>query len=186
MGGDLGGLEGRPPQIWSGGRRMHPSPNVWRSSFMRCTGKYEVLKNVRLRNVLLWDIGFFYQEKDNRPQPADKRLQRNEKLLTSSCSIISLTLLRPFFDQKLFISQNFWRPLFSHFLAIEKAAGIQLHRQFLLTFFHRSLNTFFTFLAFHFLFSTIALSHLQLQPHNCHFTTANYIIQLQKLSSVAR
>jgi len=36
------------------------------------------------------------------------------------------------------------------------------------------------------LFSTLALPNLQLQLHNCHFTTANYILQLQKLSSVAR
>jgi len=36
------------------------------------------------------------------------------------------------------------------------------------------------------LFSTLKLPNLQLQLHNCHFTTANYILQLQKLSSVAR
>ena len=35
-------------------------------------------------------------------------------------------------------------------------------------------------------FSTVAIPNLQLQLHNCHFTTANYILQLQKLSSVAR
>src|SRR6218665_3247200 len=35
-------------------------------------------------------------------------------------------------------------------------------------------------------FSTLALPNLQLQLHNCQFTTENYILQLQKLSSVAR
>ena len=34
-------------------------------------------------------------------------------------------------------------------------------------------------------FSTVPVQNLQLQLHNSHFTTANYILQLHKLSSVA-
>jgi len=42
-----------------------------------------------------------------------------------------------------------------------------------------------TFFGFHRSIPTLALPKLQLQLHNWPFTTANYILQLQKLSSVA-
>src|SRR6218665_1193502 len=60
--------------------------------------------------------------------------------------------------------------------------------------FHPQLHkpTFASFSKFHafqysFLrFSTVPVQNLQLQLHNSRFTTANYILQLHKLSSVAR
>jgi len=54
------------------------------------------------------------------------------------------------------------------------------------TFFHHSFLTFHTFHHFFLCFSNIPVQNLQLQLHNSHFTTANSILQLHKLSSVAR
>src|SRR6218665_3065857 len=87
------------------------------------------------------------------------QLQRNENFLTS----------------EIFFSH------FLHFLRFEvQVAQVQLQRQFLLTF-SRFSPLFFTF--FHSCSSKFTTT---VQLHNCHFTTANYILQLQKLSSVAR
>jgi len=41
MGGDLGGTGGTVPQILGGGRPMHPSSNISRSSVIGCVWKYE-------------------------------------------------------------------------------------------------------------------------------------------------
>src|SRR6218665_160197 len=92
-------------------------------------------------------------------------------------------------SKKIHFLENFRRPFLviswiSYISTIQNAAGttttaqVQLHSQFHLTF----LTSFILQI---FLFSTPALPNLQLQLHNCHFTTANYILQLQKLSSIA-
>ena len=100
---------------------------------------------------------------------------------------------RPFFSRRLKmsslqVSSLFHLPIFfSHFLDfyisnIHKS----LHRQILVTFLSSFTQGFLNISRFSPLFSTLALQNLQLQLHNCHLTTANYILQLQKLSSVAR
>ena len=98
---------------------------------------------------------------------------------------------------KFFLSfpSNFRWPFFSHFLEFlhinhsQIAASTQLHRQILLTFLSSFTQHFLNIVRFSPLFFTLALPNLQLQLHNCHFTTANYINfynWLQKLSSIAR
>src|SRR6218665_792155 len=53
-------------------------------------------------------------------------------------------------------------------------------------FFHHSFSKLHLFQHSFLRFSTVPVQNLQLQLHNSHFTTANYILQLHKLSSVAR
>ena len=91
------------------------------------------------------------------------------------------------------ISSKFRRPLISHWPRISPISTPKIsddlfidRRNFFWPFFHHPLNIFSTFLGFSPLFSTIALPNLQQQLHNCHFATTDYILQLQKLSSVAR
>src|SRR6218665_12837 len=103
------------------------------------------------------------------------QLQRNEKMLTS-CKKKFYHLLK--------ISTTFF--VVSTFEPLLKTLQVQLHRQFLLTIFSSFTQHFLYTFRFSPLFSALALPNLQLQLHNCHFTTANYIVQLQKLSSVER
>src|SRR6218665_3552783 len=74
---------------------------------------------------------------------------------------------------------------FSHFIsyvsALPNAAGTTAQTYFL----HHSFSKFHAFQHSFLRFSTVPVPNLQLQLHNSHFTTANYILQLHRLSSVA-
>src|SRR6218665_889768 len=77
-----------------------------------------------------------------------------------------------------FFSSHF---LLSYVSTLPNAAGKTAQTYFL----HHSFSKSFTLFTILF-FSTVPLLNLQLQLHNSHFTTANYILQLHKLSLVAR
>ena len=90
---------------------------------------------------------------------------------------------RPFFSRWLRISSlpfhlpKFLMTFFRHFLDFyistnHKSPQVQLHKQFLLTFFHHSIKVFSTFFGFH---PSFPLSHFQIYNYNC--TIA--ILQLQ-------
>src|SRR6218665_1754797 len=106
------------------------------------------------------------------------QLQRNGKFLTSQNflkKLFTISLQFPIFFKVI--------SFISCFQSINtgKTLKVQLHTLFLLTF----LPSFvLKILGFSPLFSTLVLPHLQLQLDKCHFTTANYILQLQKFSSV--
>src|SRR6218665_2299458 len=70
----------------------------------------------------------------------------------------------------------------SYVSALPNAAGTTAQPTFCII--HSQNFTLLTILFY--AFSTVAVQNLQLQLHNSHFTTANYILQLHKLSSVAR
>ena len=126
------------------------------------------------------------------------QLQRTEKFKTSKHFKISC-------PTKIFISQNFqWLFLaiykkisisstknsdnlflvissISYVSALPNAAGTTAQTYFL----HHSFSKFHAFQHSFLRFSTVPVPNLQLQLHNSHFTTANYILQLHRLSSVA-
>src|SRR6218665_1908651 len=115
------------------------------------------------------------------------QLRRNEIFLSSPENF-----RRPFFESSVSypnISEDLFLVICSIFTfqpLTNKSLQVQLHKKFLLTFLSSFNERFLNIFWFSPFFSTLALPNLQLQLHNCHFTTAHYILQLQKLSSVAR
>ena len=96
------------------------------------------------------------------------QLHWNEKFLTSSFKIFYhlLKISDDFFSHSPRISSNLQS--FQPF----KMLQVQLHRQFLLTFFHHSVNIFSTFFGFH---PSFPLLHFQIYNYNCTIP----ILQLQ-------
>jgi len=59
MGGDLGGTGGTVPKNFEvGGRPMHPSPNIWRSSVIGSVAKYEQTKKGVKEEIFFGNIRF--------------------------------------------------------------------------------------------------------------------------------
>ena len=126
------------------------------------------------------------------------QLQRTEKFQTSNFFIISCEksshFLKVFEDPFLVISTKIstknsddllFYSRFLHFLRFSPSNRCR-YTTAQPNFFHRSFSKFHSFHHSFLRFSTVPVQNLQLQQHNSHFTTANYILQLHKLSSVAR
>src|SRR6218665_3458169 len=90
----------------------------------------------------------------------------------------------PKFSDGLFIShlQKISISFISYVSTLPNTAGTTAQTNFL----HHSFSKFHAFQHSLLRFSTVPVQNLQLQLHNSHFTTANCISQLHKLSSVAR
>src|SRR6218665_116306 len=74
-GGDLGGLGGRSPSkfevgdgpcIRPGGRPMHPSPNILRSSVVGCARRYEQSKKGCHIGIFFYEIVVFLVRKGSK------------------------------------------------------------------------------------------------------------------------
>src|SRR6218665_12350 len=112
------------------------------------------------------------------------QVQRNEKFLNSKkfCHLLKKMchhFVKISDDLYLVISFIFYISIIKNF----KTLQVQLHSQIFLTILSSFILKIYRFSP---LFSTLTLSNLQLQLHKGHFTTANCILQLHKLSSVAR
>src|SRR6218665_3190502 len=98
MGGDLGRLEGRPhPKFEVGGRPMHPSPNILRSSVVGCTGKYEKSKErcFSCEERVLYDISHskdtedLVNERENQKNLVDDLKKRSPEIVAIKMEFFS-------------------------------------------------------------------------------------------------